>query len=157
VAILRDVAAGTLVSYDDVALQALASADLEQARRFVTRHLGQLARDDNVHRELAATLYQFLTHEPNLRATAAAIGIHHNTVANRLRRASELLEEPIAGAQCGGAPRSSCYPSPGGDQRRRPGLDPAWSSRYDSEYIVSSQPVWPARPDTSMSQTQQGS
>jgi DNA-binding PucR family transcriptional regulator len=97
VAILRDLAAGTLVSYDEVALQALASADLEQARRFVVRHLGPLARDDDLHRELAATLREFLTHESNLRATAAAIGIHHNTVANRLRRAAELLEEPIAG------------------------------------------------------------
>jgi DNA-binding PucR family transcriptional regulator len=97
VAILRDLAAGTLVSYDAVALQALASADLEQARTFVVRHLGPLARDDDVHRELAATMRAFLTHESNLRATAAAIGIHHNTVAKRLRRAGALLEEPIAG------------------------------------------------------------
>jgi hypothetical protein len=97
VATLRDRAVGSLVSYDAVALQALASADLEQARRFVARHLGPLARDDDVHRELAATLHEFLTHDSNLRATAAAIGVHHNTVANRLRRAGELLEEPIAG------------------------------------------------------------
>jgi hypothetical protein len=97
VAILRDLPAGRLVSYDAVALQALASADLEQARAFVIRHLGPLARDDDVHRELAATVRAFLTHESNLRATAAAIGIHHNTVAKRLRRAGALLEEPIAG------------------------------------------------------------
>lgn len=88
--------AGAVVRYDQVALQALASADLEHARRFVAWQLGPLAGGDDAARSLAQTLRAYLLHESNLRATAAHLGIHHNTVANRLRRASELLGGPLA-------------------------------------------------------------
>jgi DNA-binding PucR family transcriptional regulator len=93
VATLRASPMGAVVRYEDIALQALASADLEQAKRFVGWQLGELAGS----RELAATLRAYLTNDSNLRMTAAALGIHHNTVANRLRRTEELLGTSIAG------------------------------------------------------------
>lgn len=96
VALLEARPAGAVVRYEDVALQALASVDVEQARRFVAWQLGPLARDDDSSRALAVTLRSYLLHESNLRATAADLGIHHNTVANRLRRIAELLGAPLA-------------------------------------------------------------
>lgn len=96
VALLERRPAGAVVRYDQVALQALASADPEHARRFVAWQLGPLAGDDDASRALAETLRAFLLHESNLRAAAAHLGIHHNTVANRLRRAAELLGAPLA-------------------------------------------------------------
>ncbi|MDO8189091.1 helix-turn-helix domain-containing protein [Conexibacter sp. JD483] len=96
VALLERRPAGAAVRYDQVALQALASADVEQARRFVAWQLGPLAGDDDASRALAETLRAYLLHESNLRAAAAHLGIHHNTVANRLRRAAELLGAPLA-------------------------------------------------------------
>jgi len=96
VALLERRPAGAVVRYEQVALQALASADPEHARRFVGWQLGPLAGDDDGSRALAETVRSYLLHESNLRAAAAHLGVHHNTVANRLRRASELLGGPLA-------------------------------------------------------------
>ncbi len=54
VALLERRPAGAVVRYDQVALQALASADVEHARRFVAWQLGPLAGDDDGARALAA-------------------------------------------------------------------------------------------------------
>nr|WP_246344941.1 helix-turn-helix domain-containing protein [Conexibacter arvalis] len=97
VALLERRPPGAVVRYEQVALQALASADPEHARRFVAWQLGPLAGGDPASRVLAETVRSYLLHESNLRAAAADLGIHHNTVANRLRRASELLGGPLAG------------------------------------------------------------
>lgn len=87
-----------VVAYEDVALQALAGADLDHAQRFVEWQLGPLAADDPQARILADTLHAYLRCESNLRTTAAQLGVHHNTVANRLARAHEAL---------GGAPAAN--------------------------------------------------
>lgn len=97
VATLQATEPGAVTSYDAVALRSLASTDLEQATRFVESVLGELASEDPAVRELAATLRAFLGHSSNLRATASALGVHHNTVANRLRRAEALLALPVLG------------------------------------------------------------
>lgn len=97
VAMLQATEPGAVTTYDAVALRSLASHDLEQATRFVESVLGDLASEDPTTRELAATLRAFLGHSSNLRATASALGVHHNTVANRLRRAEGLLVEPVLG------------------------------------------------------------
>ncbi len=97
VAVLEDAPGGTLTAYGEVALRALASADLEQAGRFVGAALGELADPDPSVRELATTLRSFLDHGSNLRATASALRVHHNTVANRIRRAEQLLPHPTVG------------------------------------------------------------
>ena len=97
VAVLEEAPAGSVTSYADVALRALGSADLEQASRFAVTVLGDLAQTDPVIRELAVTLRSFLDHGSNLRATASTLRVHHNTVANRIRRAEQLLPHPTAG------------------------------------------------------------
>lgn len=97
VAVLEDQPGGTLVDYPSVALRALASIDLEQASGFVRSALGDLAEPDPTTRELATTLRAFLDHGSNLRATASALRVHHNTVANRIRRAEQLLPHPTVG------------------------------------------------------------
>ncbi|MEH3054225.1 MAG: helix-turn-helix domain-containing protein [Patulibacter minatonensis] len=97
VAVLEQAPAGSLTDHADVAVRALASADLEQAARFVRGALGDLGETDPAVRELAATLHAFLDHGSNLRATASAMGVHHNTVANRIRRAEALLPHPTVG------------------------------------------------------------
>jgi PucR C-terminal helix-turn-helix domain/GGDEF-like domain len=97
IAVLEHAPPGSLVDYTSVALRSLASTDLEQASRFVQSTLAALADPDPVVRELAVTLRSFLDHGSNLRATASALRVHHNTVANRIRRAEQLLPGPTVG------------------------------------------------------------
>lgn len=97
VAVLEEASNGSVTDYASVALRALASADLEQAGRFVQAALGDLADPDPAVRELAVTLRSFLEHGANLRAAAGALRVHHNTVANRIRRAELLLPHPTVG------------------------------------------------------------
>lgn len=97
VAVLEHAPQGSITPYPKVALRALASTDLEQATRFVRSALGELAASDPTTRELAMTLRSFLDHGSNLRATASALRVHHNTVANRIRRAELLLPHPTVG------------------------------------------------------------
>ena len=83
------------VAYGDVALTALASADLDHARAFVLRELGPLAADDDDTLRLSGTLSVHLEERSSSRRTAERLGVHPNTVANRIRAAQELLGEPI--------------------------------------------------------------
>lgn len=87
--------AGTVVAYRDVALAALASTDLDHARQFVAAELGPLAADDDHTLRLAATLRVYLEEQSSPRRAAERLGVHENTIANRIRAAQELLEEPI--------------------------------------------------------------
>jgi DNA-binding PucR family transcriptional regulator len=86
---------GSVTDYDEVALTALASADVVHAREFVATELGQLAADDDHSRRLTGTLRVYL--EENLSPLRASqrLGIHENTVTNRVRAAQELLPHPI--------------------------------------------------------------
>jgi PucR C-terminal helix-turn-helix domain/GGDEF-like domain len=86
---------GTVTLYRDVALPALASADIEHARSFVASELGPLAADDDTARRLAATLRVYLEENASPRRTAQRLGVHENTVVNRVRAAQELLDRPI--------------------------------------------------------------
>lgn len=78
-------------SYDAVALDALMTQDVDEARRFVERELGSLLDDSDANRRLAATLEVFLHEESSFVRAARRLGIHENTVAYRVRRAEELL------------------------------------------------------------------
>jgi PucR C-terminal helix-turn-helix domain/GGDEF-like domain len=88
-------APGAVTLYSDVALPALASADIEHARIFVTSELGPLAADDDTARRLAATLRVYLEENASPRRTAHRLGVHENTVVNRIRAAQEMLDRPI--------------------------------------------------------------
>jgi DNA-binding PucR family transcriptional regulator len=86
---------GTVTAYRDVALTALASADLEQARHFVARELGPLAADDDYTVTLAATLRVYLEERSSPRRAAQRLGVHENTIVKRIHSARELLDRPI--------------------------------------------------------------
>jgi hypothetical protein len=85
---------GTVTRYADVALTAVASADLRLARDFVVRELGPLAAPDDDMARLAATLRVYLEEHASPRRTAQRLGVHENTVKNRIRTVRELLGHP---------------------------------------------------------------
>jgi DNA-binding PucR family transcriptional regulator len=83
------------VRYRDVQLAATFAGDLERARRFVRIHLGELASDDDEHLRLRATLKVFLDEHGSRQATADRLGIHANTVGNRIRTCQDLLGDSV--------------------------------------------------------------
>ena len=85
---------GSVTRYEDVALTALASADLDLARDFVARELGPLAEQDDDTVRLAATLRVYLEEQASPRRTAQRLGVHENTVKNRVRSIRELIGHP---------------------------------------------------------------
>ena len=82
---------GAIARYRQVALRALATADLPRAREFVERELGPLAADDDVSLRLAGTLRAYLEEQASRSRAAKRLGIHENTVSYRVRQAEELL------------------------------------------------------------------
>ncbi|MEX2196626.1 MAG: helix-turn-helix domain-containing protein [Thermoleophilaceae bacterium] len=82
-----------VVRYEDVALLALLTTDLEQARAFAARRLGPLAAGDEAARRLADTLLTVLEEQGSPRRAAQRLGVHENTVGKRLRAVGELLGE----------------------------------------------------------------
>ena len=82
---------GTISRYARVALTAIATADLEQARTFVQRELGGLAATDDLTARLAATLRTYLDEHASRSRTAKRLGIHENTVSYRIKQAEEIL------------------------------------------------------------------
>lgn len=71
------------VRHADVALIALLTHDLPQARAFVATTLGPLAADDEGGRRLAATLRALLEEGGSPRRAGRRLGVHENTVAKR--------------------------------------------------------------------------
>lgn len=95
VAELTGAGAGSVTSYPDIALVALASHDQPQARAFVAAELGLLAAADKQTAKLASTLLVYLQEGMSPRRVARRLRIHENTVANRVRAAEQLLGHPI--------------------------------------------------------------
>jgi DNA-binding PucR family transcriptional regulator len=91
VARLSDRRPGSVTRYGRVALQALASADLDHAREFVVRELGPLGGSDAQALRLTATLRAFYEEGMSPLRTAQRLGVHTNTVGYRLNQARELL------------------------------------------------------------------
>jgi hypothetical protein len=91
---------GFVTRWDDVALAALASVDLELAHQFVARELGPLAGDDDQTARLAATLRVYLDEGMSPRRAAQRLGVHENTIGNRIRAAQERLPRPIGERSC---------------------------------------------------------
>jgi hypothetical protein len=81
------------VRYDDVALLALVTKDLEQARDFARRTLGPLAARDESTARLAETLFVVLEEQGSPRRAGRRLGVHENTVAKRLRAIDTLMED----------------------------------------------------------------
>ena len=95
VARLIGAAPGVIVRYDDVALTAIATVDLEQARDFAHRELGGLAGDTAEARRAAATVRIYLEEGSSARRAASRLDVHENTIKNRIRAAEDLIGHPI--------------------------------------------------------------
>jgi DNA-binding PucR family transcriptional regulator len=91
VATLAGRSPGSVTRYGRVALAALASADPDQARAFVTARLGGLGDDDDTSRRLAATLRVYLDEHCSRSRTAKRLGLHENTISYRVKQAEEIL------------------------------------------------------------------
>lgn len=85
------------VEYRDVAVLDLATQDLRAARRFVERELGPLAGGERHTVRLAETLRAYLESLGSPRRAAARLGVHENTVTNRVHAAEELLGHGVEG------------------------------------------------------------
>ena len=85
---------GAMVRYRDVGLTALASIDPVLARAFVAEELGPLAEPSDEMRRLAATLRVYLEERASPRRAARRLGLHENTIKNRMRTVAELLGAP---------------------------------------------------------------
>lgn len=77
-------------TFRDVEMIALLAAGGDDAQAFVLDTLGPLAADDEQSRRLRETLAAVFD-EPSISAAAARLGVHHNTVTYRVRKAEELL------------------------------------------------------------------
>jgi transposase-like protein len=80
---------GTVTRFAEVAITALASVDERAAREFIDAELGTLARH-----ELAATLRAYLEEHASPRRTARRLGVHENTIKNRVRAIDDLRDRP---------------------------------------------------------------
>jgi hypothetical protein len=87
-------AAPSITAFSDVALVDAISRDLETARAFVAAQLGDLARDGDKERGERAALLPVLDAQGSPTAAAHTLGIHKNTVLQRVRRAEERRGRP---------------------------------------------------------------
>ena len=78
-----------VTSYAEVALVDTMSGDLDLARGFVASELGALAVKGRREEEERRTLLAVLDAQGGLAAAAEELGVHRNTVLQRLRRAEE--------------------------------------------------------------------
>jgi hypothetical protein len=82
--------------YDDIALEALAGLDPHEAREFIDRELRGIDGEDTRARRLRDTLQSYFRHGQNAATTAAALGVHEQTVGARLRAVEERTGRPVA-------------------------------------------------------------
>jgi hypothetical protein len=87
-------AAPSITEFSDIALVDAITRDLEAARAFVAAQLGALARDDVKERAERAALLAVLDAQGSLTAAARTLGIHKNTVLQRVRRAEQRRGRP---------------------------------------------------------------
>lgn len=84
-----------VTSYAELALVDLMSGDLDLARAFIVTELGALAIVGRREDEERRTLLAVLDAQGGLAAAADELGVHRNTVLQRLRRAEERRGRPV--------------------------------------------------------------
>jgi hypothetical protein len=84
-----------LARYADVAVESLASENPEEARRFVARELRGIEDDSADSQRVRETLIAYFDSEHNAASAAARLGVHQQTVANRIRAVEERLGRPV--------------------------------------------------------------
>jgi hypothetical protein len=82
--------------YADVAVEALAADNPADARAFVAHELRGIDDDSVASQRIRETIAAYFAAEHNAASAAAALGVHQQTVANRLRAAEERLGRPVA-------------------------------------------------------------
>ena len=87
---------GEIVHYEQVALEALAATDLDEARAFVARELRGLDGEETRSRRLRETLSAWFAAGQNSTAAAARLGVHEQTVAARLSAVEERTGRHVA-------------------------------------------------------------
>lgn len=85
----------SVVFYADVAVEALASDNQADARAFVAHELRGIEDDSPSSQRIRETIVAYFAAEHNAASAAAALGVHQQTVANRLRAAEERLGQPV--------------------------------------------------------------
>ena len=83
-----------VTSYAEMALVDTMSGDLDLARAFVATELGALAVKGRREEEERRTLLAVLDAQGGLAAAAEELGLHRNTVLQRMRRAEERRGRP---------------------------------------------------------------
>ena len=91
VATLTERRPASFTRYSRVALQAMVSTDLVQARAFVHRELGSLADSDDTSLRLAGTLQIYLSEHTSRSRAAKRLGVHENTISYRIRQVEDIL------------------------------------------------------------------
>jgi len=83
-----------VTSYAELALVDVMSGDLDLARAFVAAELGALAVEGRREEEERQALLAVLDVQRGLAAAAEELGVHRNTVLQRMRRAEERRGRP---------------------------------------------------------------
>ena len=83
-----------VTAYAEIALVDTMSTDLDLARGFVANELGALAVDGRREAEERRALLAVLDAQGGLAAAAEELGVHRNTVLQRVRRAEERRGRP---------------------------------------------------------------
>jgi hypothetical protein len=84
-----------LIFYEDLAVELLLSENDDEARAFLGHELAGIDDDSASSRRLRETIAAYFAAGHNAASAAAALGIHEQTVANRLRTAEERLGHPV--------------------------------------------------------------
>jgi hypothetical protein len=88
-----------VMTSEEAGLAALLVADPPNARRFARRHLGTLAATGERDSMLLTTLRVFLANGCSFQHTSAALGVHRNTVLQRIRRCEAELGRPVTASE----------------------------------------------------------
>lgn len=88
-----------VVAFADIVMVDLLTRDLESARAFAQRELGGLATSDARDELLRHTVRTFFELQCAHASAAAALGVHRNTLRQRLERASERRGAGVATRQ----------------------------------------------------------
>jgi len=81
--------------YRDVALEALAVEDEDSARAFVAAEIAGFDDHSARSQRLRETLLAYFGADQNAAAAAASLGVHQQTVANRIKAVEELLGSTV--------------------------------------------------------------
>jgi hypothetical protein len=84
------------VRYEQVALEVLLLSDEQDAREFVARELAGIDGEDKRSVKLRATLRAYFDSGQNAAAAASALGVHEQTVAQRLRTVADRTGYEVA-------------------------------------------------------------